>query len=487
MLVIAAVTAAVFAYALVFHEYWRDECQAALLAEDTPWTELLGALRYEGHPPLLHGLLKLASMLPRPLGLSVVGALGFATLLAGTYRWMRAFTQATPGRALIYTLIAAASYTYTYELGVIARGYGFGIGLALAGAAAAKQRTLEDPLRAFVPVLLCLTGAILASVHTACLALAIAAAFSIDALRKPDRIATLKRLAPLAACLLPAISIVLYVVRAPADRDTVWIPDFHVPAEPVADTWRLAQHAFAPEGWWEMSWVGSGVLVALLVVAILYLVFVQPPATQPLGWFLGAAVIHTLGMLALLVFRYFGEYRHHTILAIPWLLVLAAVVIAKPRAWSALVAIPLAIWQAHQLWLLFGALHRDAVQEFAQSSAVAARLPPNAHVVSTHDAFASCVSYLRPDLELRGLQAEGRRFTFTRWDHARMTRAPAPSVIAQACLGRPSVFVLVQVKDRAFTRDLPLGPSLIPTIDRRKGLTIADEYFELHQVSCETN
>ena len=59
---IGALTIAVLACSLTFHEYWRDECQAALIADDTSWLDLMGALRYEGHPPLLHVLLKIFSM-----------------------------------------------------------------------------------------------------------------------------------------------------------------------------------------------------------------------------------------------------------------------------------------------------------------------------------------------------------------------------------------------------------------------------------------
>jgi hypothetical protein len=195
-------------------------------------------------------------------------------------------------------------------------------------------------------------------------------------------------------------------------------------------------------------------------------------------------LIHTAGMIVLCVFRYFGEYRHHTILAVPWVLVLAAIVIARPRARSALVAIPLALWQLHQAWLLVGAVRRDVVQPFTQSREVADSLPPNAHVVSTHDAFTSCVSYLRPDVELRGLQAGGRRFTFTRWDRDRLARAHADQVLTSACAGASSAFVLVHRQDTDYVRGLSLGPNLIPKIDRRKGLTLADEYFELFEVSC---
>jgi hypothetical protein len=41
-----------------YHELWKDEWQAWLMARDMGWGELLGSLYYEGHPALWYLYLK---------------------------------------------------------------------------------------------------------------------------------------------------------------------------------------------------------------------------------------------------------------------------------------------------------------------------------------------------------------------------------------------------------------------------------------------
>jgi hypothetical protein len=491
--VIAALAVLVLIGSLTFHEYWRDECQAALLAEHTPITELLGALRYEGHPPLLHVLLKISSaLLPRPYALSVVGALGFATLLIGIYRWLRTFTPASARLATLCTGVLAATYTVGYELGIVARGYGYGIGLALLGAAFAKSVVPTDPIRRFIPIVLCLGGAILSSVHTACLASSIALAFVLAGLREPGaRVATLRALtSKLALPLAPFAIVLLIVVVEPVDRDFPWVPSsFHVPAELLDVLWRLAVHAFAPQGWWSIDFAAGTVIAIAMVAGIGYLVFVNARTADALGWFLPAAMINSVGMIVLCVFRYFGEYRHHTILVVPWVLCLLGVGLASGRRKrTLLVAIPLGLWFVHQVWLGVGSVHRDAVQAFSQTREVAAVLPADAHLIASHDALATCVGYHRPDVELRALQGRGRVFTYVLWDRERTDRIRIEDVVAASCAdGRRSTYLLLTAGDERLAARFGVGPSLIEAIDPRKGRALPDEEFALYEVPCDSN
>ena len=46
-----------FIVTIFFHEKWRDEAQAWLLARDLNPIELFKQMKYEGHPPLWHLIL----------------------------------------------------------------------------------------------------------------------------------------------------------------------------------------------------------------------------------------------------------------------------------------------------------------------------------------------------------------------------------------------------------------------------------------------
>ncbi|MCS7063270.1 MAG: hypothetical protein NZM04_04375 [Methylacidiphilales bacterium] len=107
-----------FLYLGHFHEPWRDEAQAYMLAADSAsLSEMLHNLRYEGHPPLWHLLLRLISK----SGLSGPDALWItqATIAAGTATlWLILCPLNFPLR-----LLSLFSYFFLYEYGIIARTY----------------------------------------------------------------------------------------------------------------------------------------------------------------------------------------------------------------------------------------------------------------------------------------------------------------------------------------------------------------------------
>lgn len=57
ILIWACYTIFILIIAVVFHEKWRDEAQAWLLARDLNFIDLLKQMSYEGHPPLWHIIL----------------------------------------------------------------------------------------------------------------------------------------------------------------------------------------------------------------------------------------------------------------------------------------------------------------------------------------------------------------------------------------------------------------------------------------------
>lgn len=107
-------------YSIVWHEMWRDEAQAWLIARDNSLPELFDALRYEGHPALWHLLLWGPAHLGAPIQAMAVISAGVAA--ATTYVLIR-FTPFP----LVAKLCVPLCYLTVYENGVIARNYGIGI------------------------------------------------------------------------------------------------------------------------------------------------------------------------------------------------------------------------------------------------------------------------------------------------------------------------------------------------------------------------
>lgn len=102
-----------------FHELWKDEWQAWLVARDMSMTQLFGFLNYEGHPALWYLYLKpwtlLASVLREDL---LLGLAHMTALTASTFLLFR--NQSLP---LVEKLVFALSYFLFFEYGIVNRGY----------------------------------------------------------------------------------------------------------------------------------------------------------------------------------------------------------------------------------------------------------------------------------------------------------------------------------------------------------------------------
>lgn len=117
-------------FSATYHEMWRDEGQAWLLARDSGLGDLVRALRYEGHPALWFLILWIpAHLLDAPftvlpwISAAIAGGSAYVFVAHAPFpRWVR--TGAVLG------------YFSLYEYGVISRGYGLGIALLFAFCAA---------------------------------------------------------------------------------------------------------------------------------------------------------------------------------------------------------------------------------------------------------------------------------------------------------------------------------------------------------------
>jgi hypothetical protein len=108
-------------FTLVFHEMWRDELQAWMIARDShDLPQLFHNLRYDGHPPLWYLLLFLLTRITsNPIWMQVLHV-GIASV--GIFLFAR-FAPFAKSHKVLY----AFGYFPFFEYGVISRNYSLGI------------------------------------------------------------------------------------------------------------------------------------------------------------------------------------------------------------------------------------------------------------------------------------------------------------------------------------------------------------------------
>jgi hypothetical protein len=106
-----------------FHELWKDEWQAWLMARDMPWDTLIQSLYYEGHPALWYLYLKVWTLIAGGLGMADDLALSLSHLLivAIALYW---FIHRLDLVWWLKLLLLLGYYPF-FEYGVVNRGYAF--------------------------------------------------------------------------------------------------------------------------------------------------------------------------------------------------------------------------------------------------------------------------------------------------------------------------------------------------------------------------
>lgn len=135
------------------HEPWHDEMQAWRIALDSvDLPEMFTTLRYEGHPPLFHLLLRVIGLFSRSWTAVEVVHWLVACLSAWIVLWHAPFTQ-------LQRILVVAGYFFVYEYAVIVRPYGLGMLLVLGACAAWTSTPRRSVLAGLLLVLLALTSA----------------------------------------------------------------------------------------------------------------------------------------------------------------------------------------------------------------------------------------------------------------------------------------------------------------------------------------
>jgi hypothetical protein len=438
---------------LLFHEFWRDEASAMLEARAVPWRELVGAMRYEGIPPLFYAILKVAGVfLPNPLALVATGAFGFAVLLFGTYRLLVSISGA-PRAAARLTLALSLTYAYGYELGVMIRQYALGLGLALLSFA-----YLRDALRATAGRRLVWAGALaaglatLTSAHAACVAGAGALAFGLLSVGRRRRLWAWWPI----LLTLPCFALVAYLASPFPDRTAQGNTVFHLRRETIVRTSVQALvDGVMPVDWWIFtSLLGPRLFNAFAILRSLAFWGVLVGAAAGLAARLGrlwsrwrveafdllAVLASWPPLLEILVRHYWGFYRHHLFAGMPLLVILvgwglharlAGAYADEARRTGLMLLAP---WFLLQVSLAAGSLVLDALYPFSDTKDAARELARGAHVVSDSEWKTVGMLFWRPDIRLRAAGAwSGKPFLYIRADKAWHKGTSLPPLVREEC------------------------------------------------------
>ena len=301
---------------VVFHEPWRDELQAWLIARDaTGFLSLLRNLRYEGHPGLWHLVLMPLTRLGGP---RLMAALNLAFAAGVVFL----FARFSPfGRAI--RVLFPFGYFPLYEWGAIARNYALGVFFLFLFAALFPRRERHPLLLGVVLAL-----AANSSVHAAIVAVG-ALALLVAERRAPwrDRGAAVRPVAFWAGIGLGVAGVGASVLQVlpPAGCAVPGIFASHGIGERLGRALSSLVHGFAPIPWqieltrfhWlQVAQVAAGIAftVAFVVAAGLSLV------RRRAAWIVAALPVSAL--LYLFCAHYYGGARHASFMLVATMIAL---------------------------------------------------------------------------------------------------------------------------------------------------------------------
>ncbi|MCC6722891.1 MAG: hypothetical protein IT258_00175 [Saprospiraceae bacterium] len=125
-----------------FHECWKDEWQAWLMARDMGWGKLYASLFYEGHPAIWYFYLKIWTYLAQATKLPGETLLHLSHWLVVTATW--AVLVFRLRMAFWVKALALFGYFIFFEYGILDRGYAFVLLFGFLGVSA-LEKTDEKP------------------------------------------------------------------------------------------------------------------------------------------------------------------------------------------------------------------------------------------------------------------------------------------------------------------------------------------------------
>ena len=293
-----------------YHEMWRDELQAWLLARDSSSVIVLFEnLKYEGHPGLWHLLLMpLTRIFQSPVSmqyLNLVIAAASVYLLArhSPFTWLQ-------------KVLIAFGYYFFYEYGIIARNYAIGVLLVFLYCAIFQSRRKQ-------PLAIATTLFLLA--HTSVLGLIIAFALFSGLIieeyltRSESERTSGHKIREWFGILIVMFGFVSAVVqlKPPADSGYATAWTFHYSYEQIVATLGALVDACFPlpkieVAYWKGKLPIGGVFsdfVAPIIALGVFFAFARSLFGRPSAAFI--YICSTIGLLAFFYTKYMGYWRHH--------------------------------------------------------------------------------------------------------------------------------------------------------------------------------
>jgi hypothetical protein len=439
-----------FLYTARFHEFWRDEAQTALIARAVPLGDLLHVMRNQAVPPVVFCVLKVVGVLAPPYSLSALAAIGFASLLFGTYQILLTISESAPRSALGAAAFALTD-TYCYELGVVVRQYGLGLGFALAcvaylGRAIESDDRHDARLGAGFGAL-----AVSTSVHPGCLGGAALLAYSVIRLARKRTVRSVVE--PL--CAVPAFLFTFFLLT-PYDRAPEMVGAFHRTfPEALAVVGAALLDGVLCRGWWTPQDIAP-LKIAIVVVTcaglsgvLLRNVHAMSRRPELLAFYAATFVLNTLTLSYIFVVRMAGEYRHHLFTFIPVMVVAVGLLLTssegQPRSRIlGLASVALLLpWFLFQYWACGKDLGGDFRGAFSGTKAAAAALPRGARVVvAGQDWVGLGILYWRPDVSMRAQSSKGRPFRYLVQDWEWHEEVPLLPLLVDECHKSADVYLV---------------------------------------------
>lgn len=401
------VSLAATALALVFHEPWRDEWQAWLLAENSSsLRDLLADVRREGHPPLWHILL---------FGLSRVGPVELMRVLTGAAAIASTAVVARYGPFRTWQKpLFALGYFSAFEYLAISRPYALAMLLVFSYAALSWSSTRDHTVsRSVLIALLTLT-----SIYGAMVAMVLGAA-AVVGRRSGHRS---RQLVPAAAAVVGTVLSLVLARPAPGTTgrySSERLTDPFTGLDPNRLQLREALEVLVPipavgsDRWWGTSIVDSpnGVVVALVaLIALAAVAFAVRRSRVALGMWV-------LGVVGLLLFGYVvypGAIYHYGHL---YLIAVAAIWFASSRSPGTVDRrIVVALLGAQALGGVV-ALALDATGPFSNGDRVAGAVRADELVVVDPDWLGTTIAGESGRSVF--MVTSNRHGTFVQWDQAR--------------------------------------------------------------------
>lgn len=275
------------ASAIAFHEPWRDEAQAWLLARDLPLGDLLRHIHYEGSPALWHLLLyPFAST-----GLPMYWMHIIHGCIAISIAWLVLFKAPFPPWLKIGCIF---SYFMLWEYAVIARSYSLGVLLLFLIAWHYPNRH-ASPLRYLLLIALLFNT----NVHSIFPAAALSLVYAFEVVSNSKN---WRRYVPAGLVLLMGISVSIWQLIPSPDTTNQSLAHIF--------SWRAPFIAFANAyfpGIPRTAYVtiGLALLIASLHIGLLY---------KRSRSITAVLIMSYAGLIYLFVFKHTGSVRHHGLL-----------------------------------------------------------------------------------------------------------------------------------------------------------------------------